>query len=125
MTNARPDDMMGRMRKVAVLSFVSSLVIWLVGCSYDPVAVCEDRCERAKSEGCQSSETDCDNACVLADDVYETGRQLAEDAGCVAEYENVVSCYDSTPVCASPDVIAERCAEETIALARCVPSDDE
>lgn len=101
--------------------FVSSLVIvlGLAGCQFDPVSACESRCEEKKSLGCESAGTDCENSCVLADDIYDDGYNRAEDAGCVSQYDTWVSCLDSTPSCATDAVIAQMCGEEYLILEDC------
>ncbi len=100
--------------------FLAFAVLMVAGCNYDPVAVCVDRCEQRKSLGCESSGTDCDNSCVLADDVYDSGLDTARESGCVSEYNAFVSCSDSTPACASLTVIAEMCAEEYLVWQNCM-----
>ena len=77
------------------------------------------RCEQRKADGCESSGTDCENTCVLADDTYEDNLDRAENAGCVSEYNTLVACYDSTPACATAAVLAEMCGEEYLILESC------
>lgn len=103
--------------------FVSVLVfgaLALAGCQFDPVAACESRCEERKALGCEPSGTRCDNACVLADDVYDEGYDRAAAAGCTSQYQATMDCAFSTPACATEAVIAERCAEEYLILQNCL-----
>ena len=85
----------------------------------NPVSACESRCEQRKSLGCEAAATDCQNNCVLADDLYEDGLTRAQNAGCVSEYNAGVACLDNTPACASATVIAEMCGEEYLSLEAC------
>jgi hypothetical protein len=95
-------------------------VLGLVGCGYDPVAVCESRCEQEKARDCDPLPgIECDSRCSVADDTYEMGLDRARDTGCVGEYQNYTSCLDHVPICATLTDIAAMCAEEYIALASC------
>lgn len=110
------------MRRMRHFISVCVVLAAVTGCQFDPVATCESRCEEGKSLGCESAGTDCQNNCVLADDVYDEGLEHAQDAGCVAEYDTAVSCWASTPACASQTVINEMCAEEALVLNSCLSS---
>jgi hypothetical protein len=98
---------------------VSTLALVFGGCAYDPVAACENRCEGEKREGCRPTSDMCDNACVLADDLYDAELDRARERGCVGEYNNYVGCLDGVPICATPTQVAAMCAEEFIAYSSC------
>ncbi len=112
--------MMPPMRNFLWLALVSCLGLVALGCNtFDPVAACESRCERRKAMGCEPSSTQCDNSCVLADDIYDDGLDRAEAAGCVSQYQTYVECLISTPPCATDTVLAEMCGEEYLILENC------
>lgn len=92
------------------LAAVAGLAWSLVGCAGDS---CVSRCEQAKENGCVTPSTDCEANCANVQQMEDEGRADAETAGCLTEFEAVVSCTDGLEACASG------CETETAALTNC------
>lgn len=77
---------------------------------YDPVATCQTACAECSAEG-----TDCDAACSGAQNQYDEARADAETAGCLAEFDVVISCSSGGDLCDT-----SRCSTETSAYVDCI-----
>jgi hypothetical protein len=85
---------------------VAAILPLMSGCGYS----CEDACDDAADEGCEPA--DCKGTC-------ETNEQLAEDADCTSEWDDLYSCAgdNSDKVC---DANAAVCGSESEALGACI-----
>jgi hypothetical protein len=90
----------------------------LVGCADDPQGSCIARCEERREARCEgfSGFEDCFVRCQDTELALAESRRVADEAGCRAELEAILTCQDEGPACGA----ASRCRDPQRDYQRCL-----
>jgi hypothetical protein len=98
------------MKSTVLIGVVLGLGLGTAGCGSTAESLCDRACE------CTGCNEDQRKACT---DLAEDSELNAEQADCLSEYDELLSCFDSSFECVNNVPTYEGCAGEAINLLEC------